>query len=426
MYIRTPKKYRAGHRPRRNLFNFRWLWLWVLTPLVAFGGWQLYERRAELAPPIERALDGAMMGIRGGIATAVAPTPTPRPDPSQALAAADSAWQSGAVEEALNAYRQVLPDVPNDVMRHYFVAMGLIMDGRYAEAVEASEAAINADPFSADAWAIHAYALAENDRQREGIAAALQALSLDPDNPRALAYLANAYYLNNQIELANQTVARALEADSESPDAYFVSGQLNYFSTFDFGAALRDYETTLQYMPNYLRARINIAYIQMSEGDYESARDTLLTVTELNPNNLDALFALSFLYLSGLGDANQALEPVQRCVTLDPQNRTCLFYLGNVQRQLGNNTEALRIYRQLIDTGTENPSHFLALARTYIDGAGDCESAIPVLQTGYRLEGNATVPNVDRLVAFEELLTTCGVSAAVPTAEATAEATPAS
>jgi tetratricopeptide (TPR) repeat protein len=425
LYIRTPKKYRAGHRPRRNLFNLRWLWLWVLTPLIAFGGWQLYERRAELAPPIERALDGAIAGITGGIATAVAPTVTPRPDPSQALAAADGAWQSGAVEEALNAYRQVLPDVPNDVTRHYFVAMGLIMDGRYADAVEAAEQAINADPFSADAWAIHAYALAENDQQTEAIASGLQALSLEPDNARALAYLANAYYLNNQIELASQTVERALAADPESPDAYFVNGQLNYFSRFDFDAALNDYETTLQYMPNYLRARINIAYIQMSNSDYEAARDTLLTVTELNPNNLDALFALSFLYLSGLGDANQALEPIQRCVTIDPQNRACLFYLGNVQRQLGNNTEALRVYRQLIDTGTQNPSHFLALARSYIDGAGDCDSAISVLQEGYRLEENATVPNFDRLAAFEELLQTCGVSVA-PTAEATAEATPAS
>jgi tetratricopeptide (TPR) repeat protein len=419
LYIRTPKKYRAGRAPRRNVFNFRWLWLWLLTPLVAFGGWQLYERRADLAPRIEIAVGDAVSGITGGIETAVAPTPTPRPDPSQSLAAADGAWQSGAVEEALNAYREVLPDVPNDVARHYFVAFGLIMDGRSAEAVEAAEATINANPFSADAWAIHAYALAENDETTEAIASGLQAVALEPDNARALAYLANAYYLNNQIELASQTVERALEADPESADAYFVSGQLNYFSRFEFAAAIRDYETALQYQPNYLRARINIAYIQMSNTDYEAARDTLLTVTELNPNNLDALFALSFLYLSGLGDANQALEPIQRCVTIDPQNRACLFYLGNVQRQLGNNAEALRVYRQLIDTGTQNPSHFLALGRSYIDGAGDCDSAIRVLQEGYGLEQNATVPNIDRLSTFEQLLTTCGVGVPAPAVEAT-------
>lgn len=410
MYIRTPKKYRAGRQPRRNLFNFRWLWLWLLTPLVVLGGWQLYERRAEFAPAVERSLDSAFVGITGGIATAVAPTPTPRPDPSQALVAADGAWQSGAIEEALSAYRAVLPDVPNDAMRHSIVALALIMNGRYQDAVAASEQAINANPYSADAWAVNAYALAENDQQTEGIASALQALSLEPENPRALAYLANAYYLNNQIELARRTVDRALAADPESADAYFVSGQLNYFSRFDFTAALRDYQTALQYAPNYLRARINIAYIQMSGSDYEAARQTLLEVTELNPNNLDALFALSFLYLSGFGDANQALEPIQRCVQIDPTNRACLFYLGNVQRQLGNNVEALRIYRQLIDTGTQNPSHFLALARAYIDGAGDCDSAIIVLQEGYRLEQEAFAPNTDRLATFTDLLNTCGVA----------------
>jgi tetratricopeptide (TPR) repeat protein len=420
MYLRTPKRYRPGRK--RHLFgSLRWLWLWLLTPLIVFAGWQLYNARDELRAPLGTAIANAVNSVSGGLATAVAPTATPRPDPSQRLAVADSAWQTGAIEEAVSAYREVLGDIPNDVVVHYRVAFGLIMDGRLQQALDAAEATINANPYSADAWAIRSYALTQNDRPQEGIASALQALSLDPTNARALAFLASAYFDANQIQRARETVERALEADPEGPEAYYVRGLIYHYSDFLFEDAREDYLTALQYAPNMTNTSIELAWVNYGLQDYETAQATLLDVLELNPNNLDALFALSFVYYSALGDPQQALDPIQRCVELDPENRACLFYLGNVQRGLGDNTAALESYRRLIATGTQNPAHFLAAARAYLDSAGDCSSAVSLLEEGYRLEQEAITPNADRLATFTDLLQTCGsagiaVSIATPTA----------
>jgi tetratricopeptide (TPR) repeat protein len=422
MYLRTPKRYRpVKHQRRHNVFNLRWLWLWLLTPLIAYGGWQLYERRDELRPMVANSMNNAVESISGGLATAAAPTPTPRPDPSDALAAADGAWQSGAIEEALTAYRAVLSDVPNDVRRYANVALGLIMDGRYPEAVEAAEAAINADPYSADAWSIHSYALASNDEPEVAIASGQQALYLDAAHVTATAYLAYAYFVDNQIERSVTTTERALELDPTNPDANLISGIINQESNFDFGAARRDYETALQYAPYRVDVQIRLVWVLFQVPDYNAMRQLLLEITELNPNNLEALYALSFSYYFVDGDPQQALEPIQRCVDIAPDNRACLFYLGNVQTGRGDNAAALDAYRTLIATGTQRPSHFLAAARAYLNAAGDCPSALTLLQEGYRLEQAEFAPNSTRLTEFEELLAQCGspIAPVAPTAEAT-------
>ena len=407
MYLRTPKRYRPG-RKERHLFNLRWLWLWLLTPIVAYGGWQIYLQRDSLRPMVQDMMGDAVQMVSGGIATAVAPTPTARPDPSERLNAAAGAWTTGAIEEALNAYNDILPDVPNDVGVHYRVALGYVMDGRLDEALTAAEGAVNANPYSSDAWAMFGYTLALNDQPELGITYVLHALTLAPDNTRALAYLAYAYYEDNQIDRAFETVERALALNPESPEAYFVRGLLNHYSRFLTDDAREDYLAALQYAPNFVDAAINLAWLDWSEQAYDDAQTRLLSIIEFNPNNLDALFALGFLYYQAYGDPQQAQDYIERCTALDSENRACLFYLGNILRGNGDSAGAISAYERLIATGTENPTHYLAMARAYLDGAGDCGRAVPVLQTGYRFEQAADLPDADRLAAFTDLLSTCG------------------
>ena len=42
MRLNTPKKYRVGKRQKRHMVSsLRWLWLWILTPIIIFGGYQI-------------------------------------------------------------------------------------------------------------------------------------------------------------------------------------------------------------------------------------------------------------------------------------------------------------------------------------------------------------------------------------------------
>ncbi|MBE0689889.1 MAG: tetratricopeptide repeat protein, partial [Anaerolineae bacterium] len=276
--------------------------------------------------------------------------------------------------------------------------------------------------YSADAWAIRSFALSENSRPEEGITNALQALNLDRESARATAYLAYAYFEANQIDRAETTVDRALELNPESPEAYFVRGYINHYSRFLLDEARDDYLTALQYAPNLIDVQINLSWLDWAVSNYEDARTRLLGLIELNPNNLDALYALAFVTYQAFGEPQQALELMERCVSIDPENRACLFYLGNIQRGLSLNSEALETYRSLIAVGTDDPRHYLAAARAYLDSAGDCRSAVDLLQRGLALERGAAEPNADRIASFEELLQTCGstgvdISAGTPEAD---------
>src|SRR5215211_76723 len=181
MYLRTPKRYQVGHR-RRHMFSMKWIWLWILTPLVIIGGWLVYEERETLGPPIRDAISEAVNNAGGGLATMVAPTALPTSDPSDRILRGDNAWEQGAIEQAVTEYQAAVSGAPNDFRVHYRLTYGLILQGQSEDALLAAENALTANPFESDAWAIRGLALSSNGRYAEAIASALQALSLDANN----------------------------------------------------------------------------------------------------------------------------------------------------------------------------------------------------------------------------------------------------
>ena len=105
---------------------------------------------------------------RGGdmVSTMTAPTPLPTENPINAINRADANWLGGRVEDAINDYSEAVSGVPNDVTTHYRYTLGLIIDGRYEDALNAAEDAITADPYSADAWAIQALSAGPQRRRQ--------------------------------------------------------------------------------------------------------------------------------------------------------------------------------------------------------------------------------------------------------------------
>ena len=110
MYLRTPKRYSRGQR--RSIISLRWLWLWILTPVVVASGLYLYDNRTDYIPQVEGAMSGLLNQAQSGVATAMAPTPLPTENPSSRLASADAAWMRGAIEESVNIYEGLVEAVP--------------------------------------------------------------------------------------------------------------------------------------------------------------------------------------------------------------------------------------------------------------------------------------------------------------------------
>lgn len=406
MYLKTPKRYRVGHKPKRHLFSMRWLWLWILTPIIVFLGWQVYERREEFGPPVRSFVDSVVSNAQSSLSTVTAPTPEPTVDPAQRIGQANDAWSAGAIEEALQQYETVLENAPNDVNIHYRVTFGMIMEGRNEDALEMAERTVTANPFSSDAWAIRALALDRNDRPAEAIASALQALSIDPNNARALAFMAEAYLDANRPELAQETVTRALDLDPDSFEAHYVNG-LILFSQFFWIEAQAAFQTALDIAPNLPYIAIDLAWVELSLENYERARELVQGVLERNPQNLDALFMMSYLSSYAFGERPQAMDYIDRCLQVDPENRACLSFKGSLQTLDGDTQGAVSTYQQLIRTETSNPQHYLAAARSYL-AVGQCDAAVTTLEDGYALEQETEAPDTELLATMESLMMQCG------------------
>jgi len=423
MYLRTPKRYRVGKRPRRHLFSGKRLFLWLLLLLTIGAGVYIAQHQEQFGPPVRDFVAGVVEQAQGGIATLTAPTPPPTEDPTLQLARADEAWSRGAIEDAVEWYQSLAQALPNDARVYFRVVLGLIMEGRIDDALVAAENAVTANPFSPDMWAVRAHALERDGQTAEAIASALQAISIEPQNSRALAWMAEAYMDAGRADLAQEAIGRALDANPDSYEANYVDALLQWQVLYDTSAAAERFAAAYDAAPNLPSVAVDRAWFEWGQQNYEVALELLTDVLELNPQNLDALYAIAFLYYQAYGDPNQSLDYLERCVQADPQNKACLAYLGTVQTALGNTQAALQIYRRLMNTDTEDPRHFLAAGRAYMN-SGDCVSAQPVLRRGYTLEQERTEPNTDRLALFEEYLASCGapVQPLVATPEVTDEA----
>jgi tetratricopeptide (TPR) repeat protein len=421
MYLRTPKRYQ---KQRRHVVSRRFVRLVLVTLVIVIAGGFIYTRQDEIGPPVREFIANVAEQAQGSVATMNAPTPLPTTDPSARVVRANEAWDRGAIEEALDEYMAVADAAPNNSLLQQRIALGLIMQGRGDEAVIAAERAVTADPFNAGAWAIRALAYDRAGQPETAIASALQSISLEPNNAPALAYMAEAYLDLDRYDLAQETIARALTADPNSYEANYVDGLLNWQVVYDLAAAQESFDVASDEAPNLPYITVDRAWLEWNLGNNDLAQSLLTEVLELNPTNLDALFALGYLYYQAYGDPNQAFDYIDRCVSADPTNIACLNYLGTLLTALGDTQGALNSYRRLMQTDTTNPAHFLAAGRAYMS-AGDCSSAIPVLERGYEQQQDQDLTNTDRLALFEEYLSECGAPVFIaPAAEATEEAAP--
>jgi tetratricopeptide (TPR) repeat protein len=415
MYLRTPKRYTRGQR--RSPISLRWLWLWILTPIVAFVGIQIYQNIDKIGPPVHEAIYNLMDNAENSFATAGAPTPMPTSDPSERLTRADGNWKEGRIEAAVQDYEAVAPSAPNNVTAHYRIAFGLLQEDQVADALDAAERTITSNPFSSDAWAIRAMALDWNGRYGEAIASALHALEIDPQNARAMAFLAEAYWDSEEPELASETANRAIETNPDSFEAYRVRGLIAAYYEYDAEGARNYFQQAYDLAPNLPYLAVDLA--QSMIPDYEAAIALLQDTIELNPENARVLFYLGNYYYSGLGNFGQASEYLSRCVQVNPDSMSCQALLGRVQISLEQYSQAVESLQKAIDLGTTRGQHFLWMGRAQI-ALGNCPAAVPFLQKGYDLATAAGEGDV--ITATAENLAEC--QAPVPgLPEATLEVT---
>lgn len=294
MQIRTPRRYRGV--PRRRIISGRRLLFYVMMLLLIVSGIAVFANRSVIAPVVEEAVLNAIYTLENRAATATGPSPTPTTDYTNSMLVGDSYWDKGALNEALDIYIEIAAFFPNRPELYRRIALGLINQNRPEEALVYAEQAINAGPFSSEAWAIRAWTLDWNGRAGEAISSAVHALELDYENSRARAYLAEAYLSLGNLDQADSVVREALEYDPDSPELYRARGLMKWVGELDRSGANEDFARAYEMAPNMHFIAIDMATIEMGLGNFDTARELLKIVLQADPENELAPVQLYALY----------------------------------------------------------------------------------------------------------------------------------
>ena len=416
MQIRTPKKYQGVQR--RKLVSCRRL-LFYLVMLVLIGaGIVIYLNRQTLAPIVQDALMETIGELEDRAATMAVPDPTSTVDPRNKVIEANNYWMRGALNEALDIYTEIADSLPNSVEVFRRISVALINSAQPADALTFAERAVNANPFSAEAWAIRAWALDWAGRDGEAVSNALHALELDPENSRAGAYLAEAYFELGQISRAEDLIDEILEMDANSAEAWRARGLIKSEGRFDYAGAAEDFATAYGIAENMNLVAIDLARTETVLGNLDAALEVLQDVTEANPRNTQALYLAGTIYRNNLGNPSQALRHLQDCVDYDSDHINCHYELGRAQLELEFLQEAAETLVSAINLGSENPRHFYWAGETQRN-LNNCTRAMFYYDQGLQ---KARDQDFSELIdALEIVIPLCRQSFQVDTPEPTAD-----
>ena len=247
------------------------------------------------------------------------------------------------------------------------------------------------DPSNMDTYLLLAdvyYALGDQDN----IASTLnRAVEIDPYDARPLVKLAELNLLQQNFNLAFAYVDKALGLSTYNPKAYFVKGMCYMASKQDTVNALKNFQLASEqdenfydpveqisriyavqqppYAMDYLRkaqqqfpdiptARYELALYLQSHGEPEEALLHYDTILMKYPYNYIVLFNKGYVNYVYLMDNEAALEYFNRALTINPTYIDAKYNKGRVLEQMGDYSQAIEIYKDVLKT---QPDYKLAI-----------------------------------------------------------------
>ena len=251
--------------------------------------------------------------------------------------------------------------------------------------------ALQLDPNNIDTYLLLAdvyYALGDQDN----IASTLnRAVEINPLDARPLVKLAELNLLQQNFNLAIGYVDKALGLSSYNPRAYFVKGMCYIAAKQDTVNALKNFQLASEqdasfydpveqisriyavqqppYAMDYLRkaqqqfpdfptARYELTLYLQSHGEPEEALLHYDTLLMQRPDNYIVLFNKGYVNYVYLEDNQAALDYFNQALEVKPDYLDAKYNKGRVLEQMGDYTQAMEIYKEVLKS---RPDYQLAI-----------------------------------------------------------------
>jgi tetratricopeptide (TPR) repeat protein len=261
------------------------------------------------------------------------PSATPTRDPESFISEAEELFRQGKLNQAIEAYKQVVHARPKDSASYIAMARAQVWAGQYIDAQTSAEYAILLNPTNSTAHAVRGWAL---DFQKDYLASETsikRALDLDGNNALAHAYYAELLTdqsLNNTgpldvLQKASDESKKALALDPALLEAHRARGYLLY-ATNNYEQAVIEYQAAIAINKNIEDLQLNLGLSYQGLAINDKAVDAYVTANTLNPTDPLPNFYISRVYV-GIGEYGKALQYAQQAVKAAPANAN---YHGNL------------------------------------------------------------------------------------------------
>jgi tetratricopeptide (TPR) repeat protein len=198
-------------------------------------------------------------------------------------------YLQGKYEEAIQAYDIAIELDPKYAEAWYNKGNALRNQGRYNEAIQAYNTTIEINSRHAGAWNNKGLALKNQGKYEEAIQAYDIAIQLDPKYTGAWNNKGNALYLQGKCEEAIQAYDIAIQLDPKSTEAWDNKGNALY-SQSKYSGAIEAYDIAIELDPKYAKAWYNKGNALYSQGRYEEAIQAYDIAIELDPKYAKAWY----------------------------------------------------------------------------------------------------------------------------------------
>ncbi len=241
----------------------------------------------------------------------------------------------GDVEKALKQYSLDANAMTPIEWRQLATAMSapLVMTGTASRGGGGVEVNVTfQDPRTGDALPTSAFSVAD-DRQHERAAQTIMTqLETGVEYGRRIAFCAD-YLASEQVQDAINNCNEALEYSPESTRARYLRGRAHMLAE-SWGTAAEDLESVVAADPSNTEALQSLAYTHAKLGNKDRSLELYREYLNFNPEDVDVRLNIAY-ELASAGGFAEAMAILQDGVARDPDNIPLLEYLGGVALSAG-------------------------------------------------------------------------------------------
>ena len=255
-------------------------------------------------------------------------------------------YENGQMEQALGQLNEAITINPSNYTWHFNKALTLDALGRFDEAIEEYELALESSDNDVEILNCMAINYTRSCQYDLAISTFENIQQIDPSFEPCYCYRIITYTEMGKHDCAEEMFYLVQQIKQDCPMCYYNIGN-SFFVRADYKRAIWCWEKTASLEPDHPQINYRIAQGHWADGQMEKARIHFLAELKQNPGDLDAVFDFG-IFLLHLNQLDSASEKFNRILEIDENFAPAIHYLGEISLSRGEIAKAEKLFEKAL------------------------------------------------------------------------------